>query len=529
MIFSRLLSRFSCALHHRRRLTRLGLVVTMLMVQLGCSSLPQPLRPSERQAPDTAYPAADCPLILQRFAQRIQVSGNADPLGYPIAGYPYLRVDRFLASFSKQLDSPTRQQAWYQQLYRLGKKARQVELDNLSPAVTAGARQQLERCIEQRASRDLQADGVFAQLTTRARVPDLYSDWQQALGLFPLTRQIILRQIATHQRRWRQQFNSPALLQGPSRLYQPAASKPAADKPLKPEQLAAWLKQARSDSPLGIPELDSERQLALFRHFAPLWQSFTRSPADLIGSPYWRDGAPDIDTEDPVTYLLPSYTRFNGQTLLQLNYLVWFPERPSQRPLDLYAGPLDGLIWRVTLDTDGRVLLYDSIHPCGCYHRIFPVAKGLSIKPPSANVEQPLILPGVAPEREQGRLVLQLTPEDHYLQGIRIAEERVPRAAALDNLSDNNSDNNSDNDSTRYRFDSYHQLRSLATAGGRRNLFDPDGLVGATARLERFLLWPMGVASPGAMRVWGTHAIGFANRRYFDDPQLFEQFFEPET
>ncbi|MFT5722754.1 MAG: hypothetical protein ACI9W6_003090 [Motiliproteus sp.] len=521
----RQLSMLVYALHRCTQLSRSGVVAAVVLVQLGCSVLPQSPLDMQTSTPDSTHLTDACPLLLQRLARRIQVSDGADPLGYPIATYPYLRVNRLLASFSKQLNTQARQQAWYQRLYRLGKDARQVELDNLSPAVTADTREQLERCIEQRASRDLQAKDVFAQLTRRAQVPDLYSDWQRALGLFPLTRQIVLRQIASHQQRWRQQFNSPALLQGPSRLYQPPLS-----KPLETELISSWLEQARNNNPLGLPELDSARQLALFRHFAPLWQSFTHSSADLIGRPQWRDGAPDIDTNDPVTYLLPSYTRFNGQILLQLNYMAWFPERPSQRPLDLYAGPLDGLIWRVTLDADGRVLLYDSIHPCGCYHLIFPVAKGLSIKPPDAAVEQPLILSGIAPGREQGRLVLQLTPEDHYLQGIALADERKP-GAALDNQSldnpalDNKSDHKSDN-RRRYRFDSYHQLRSLATADGRRNLFDPDGLVGATARLERFLLWPMGVNSPGAMRVWGAHAIGFANRRYFDDPQLFEQFFE---
>jgi len=196
--------------------------------------------------------------------------------------------------------------------------------------------------------------------------------------------------------------------------------------------------------------------------------------------------------------------------------MIWFAERPPQHPLDLYAGRLDGLIWRVTLDTEGRVLLYDSIHPCGCYHQIFPVATQLRPTPLAATIEQPLLLVNTAPAREQGRVVLQLTPGDHYLQGIKIATAEQLHPTTL----------NEDIAPKEYRFSSYHQLRSLSQKSGYRNLFDPDGLIGSSARLERFLLWPMGVTSPGAMRVWGAHAIGFANRRHFDDPYLFEQFFE---
>ena len=64
-----------------------------------------------------------------------------------------------------------------------------------------------------------------------------------------------------------------------------------------------------------------------------------------------------------------------------------------------------------------------------------------------------------------------------------------------------------------------------ALGGGRRSLYGPDGLVDGTERLERFLLWPMGIASPGATRQWGHHATAFVGRRHFDDVDLFERAF----
>jgi hypothetical protein len=61
--------------------------------------------------------------------------------------------------------------------------------------------------------------------------------------------------------------------------------------------------------------------------------------------------------------------------------------------------------------------------------------------------------------------------------------------------------------------------------GGTRSAFGPDGLVPGSERTERFLFWPMGIASAGAMRQWGHHATAFVGRRHFDDADLIEARF----
>lgn len=48
-----------------------------------------------------------------------------------------------------------------------------------------------------------------------------------------------------------------------------------------------------------------------------------------------------------------------------------------------------------------------------------------------------------------------------------------------------------------------------------------------TIRLERFLLSPSGIASPGAMRQPATHAIAMPGRRHFDDARLFDGLLRP--
>jgi hypothetical protein len=58
-------------------------------------------------------------------------------------------------------------------------------------------------------------------------------------------------------------------------------------------------------------------------------------------------------------------------------------------------------------------------------------------------------------------------------------------------------------------------------------MFAPDSLAPGSQRLERFILWPTGVVSPGAMRHWGRHAVAFVGERHFDDPDSMSKMFMP--
>jgi hypothetical protein len=105
-------------------------------------------------------------------------------------------------------------------------------------------------------------------------------------------------------------------------------------------------------------------------------------------------------------------------------------------------------------------------------------------------------------------MVLWLATRSHYLVGLSTVDD-------------------GEIDGARYALADDNDLRSLPIpGGGRRSLFEADGLVAGTERMERFLLWPSGIASPGAMRQWGTHATAFVGRRHFDDPDLIGKAFE---
>jgi hypothetical protein len=66
-------------------------------------------------------------------------------------------------------------------------------------------------------------------------------------------------------------------------------------------------------------------------------------------------------------------------------------------------------------------------------------------------------------------------------------------------------------------------------SGDRKSLFNSLGTVTNTDRMERYMLWPTGVYSPGAMRQWGRQPVAFAGERHFDDPHYMEKMFTPAS
>jgi hypothetical protein len=212
-----------------------------------------------------------------------------------------------------------------------------------------------------------------------------------------------------------------------------------------------------------------------------------------------------VDTEVPVVYRRLAHTRFGGRTLLQLVYTAWFPERPPESSTDILAGHLDGLVVRVTLDTDGRALAYDTIHPCGCYHMFFPTGLVRLVDAPNPREEWAFV-PATLPVLEAGqRVAVRMASKNHYVVSVRPAEGAAGET---------------------YAFAEDDELRSLPLPGsGTRSLFGPDALVASSVRRERMLFWPMGIASAGTMRQWGRQPTAFVGRRHFDDADLFEKRF----
>ena len=487
-----------------------AIAITLLMS--GCASLPDP-QLGNLSSGSTAV--RSCAAWYQRLDEAIDRAGVRDAGARRLPGFPYLRVDRFLASFRGQAAADDGMfEAWLKRMRMLDAEAREFELRNLpefdlGELGAAGPEQAIarsEECATELARHDVGSSASGRQLLLAgAGVPDDYSEWQRALGLYGISRIPFAKGVE----RWHQEaasmFEQSRNGSGPVRRYRrfvPDRSTAASGAPV-----AEILRRSIVDR-LGVPQLAEEDREALFSAFAPVFEIDTSGPYDRFGSIGWRGSSvPEVDGSKPVAYRRLAYTRYGGRTLLQLVYSIWFTERPYDHALDLLAGSLDGVVVRVTLSPSGEPLVYDSIHPCGCYHMFFPTPLVRSRPAPQPGEEwafSPVSLPAIAPAHQ---VVVRIATRTHYLVDI------APDPGGVQEMS--------------YGFLEEDSLRSLPAGDGtQRSIYGPDGLVRGTERAERMLFWPMGIASAGTMRQWGKHATAFLGRRHFDDADLIEKRFE---
>jgi hypothetical protein len=476
-----------------------GSAISLLLVALlmaGCATVGKP------PAGDML---ADCRGLYREVDDAIERAGVRDHGSSSVDGFPYLRTTRLLTSFRDEVTGPEQWAAWTEHMAALDAQARTLELRNLSAPVPGRRNdtlpEELDLCRERLLAADLAQPERRAALRDAARTADDYVTWWRAAGLYPLTAIGVSAGIQDWQAETRATFATPLsalpVAGGIVRWAPPSVA--SFQPPLDPAQVSDILH--RSLDPLDIPQPTAVDLDRLFHTFAPVWEVDVADDNDRIGMLRWDNG-PVVDVTHPTLYRKVSHTRFGNQVLLQLNYIVWFPARSGN---DIYAGRLDGINWRVTLGSDGEPLLYDAMHNCGCYHEFFP-GKHLRLRgdPPTGYFEPPL-LPQAAPE--QRPLVLRIAHRHHLIQ--RVYHDPSPSLAAQP-----------------MAWEDYDALRSLPADGGYRSLFGEYGLIAGTERSERFILWPMGIRSPGAMRQWGHHATAFVGRRHFDDPFLIESLFE---
>lgn len=486
----------------------LAFVIAILLA--GCATLDSPHREHLASA-DTRV--RDCAGWLAALDRAIDTHGVRDGGAQRIAGFPYLRADRLLASFRDEDMDEQRLHAWVGRLRALDATARRYETRNLPEYALAelGVAQRdaaLERtrtCSDALMQHDLGAPLTHNQLTTRAVVPDDYATWQRVVGFYALTRIPFFAGVSRWQDGVAALFQAPPAEQPKSIVrFVPAEPAPGA------AQVRGILARIDRDA-LGIAHPNQVQQRLLFAAFAPVFAVEVTDRFDRPGALYWPANgarAPAIDVARPLVYHRLAHTRWGGRVRLQLVYTLWFPERPRAGAFDLLGGKLDGVVWRVTLGDDGTPLIYDTIHPCGCYQLFFP-ANGVAAKPSPAQFIEWAFVPATLPEHDADhRVLIRIESATHYVTHVSLT------------------DRTEFDDSVRYSLAHDDELRALPLpGGGSRSVFQPNGLIAGTERGERFLFWPMGVASAGAMRQWGRHATAFVGRRHFDEPDLLERRF----
>ncbi len=467
----------------RRRTPRtiVGASLSALLLT-GCASITPPVAELD-----------DCTLLFARLHDATQAQRDAQY--HLLADFPGLRSDRLLASLGAEASGAQQRSLWAQRLAAHDAEASQLEIAQL-PGVqrriwsASARRQQLATCRADQVQRLSDDPEAFARARQAAQVPDDYRDWARVLGLNPLFEPAFRQGIAAWQRA-AAQARAPA--DGPGWLsYAPLPNRETS----RPIPL--------SDDPLGLPQPSAAQLDALFARHAPHLRIEQASRSDHIGSPYFAaDGRRAFNAQQPRLYRHLGWSRIDGRWHLQLIYQLWFSQRPRPHALDLYGGELDGLLWRVTLNRQGHAVLYDSIHPCGCWHSFYlPQHSPLRFRQPrneEARLAHRLHLDG------SQAATLWLNAGTHEL--LWVDGRRSPYPALT------------------YQQADLDQLRRLPHPSGQRSLYATDGLVPGSQRLERWLLWPSGVRSPGAMRQWGRHATAFIGRAHFDDPHLLQRYF----
>lgn len=454
-----------------------------------------------------------CTEKLNYAASLVSDADVQNAVALTVQGYPFLRANRNAVLMGAQVGVALKFgdgsgeklfADWVAQMRGLDREVRFAEIRNLpfAPSVTLAEQ---EDCAQQLADGLSVAD--YYALSTAVFVPDDYLDFQRIAGFYPLTA------FAAHfgYEGWKrdnlQSFDLPIsdlAAMGDWQVYD--LSRGA----LTGEEFHAIARDGFGRLMPGDAEL-----LALVRSYAPEIRVRTESVSDRIGRPVLaaRNAISEVDVTAPTMFYRLGHTYLDGAWLPQITYSVWFPERPKQGMFDILAGHLDALIWRVTLDRDSSAILADSIHGCGCYHMFFP-GEGMEriAAPEDGDIRETAEMPaGFVPRETLAKPVLWVDAVSHYLLKVSAQDDVRHEGASvtLDLLPD-------------------QALYSIALGDGSgyASLYDEDGFVPGTDRLERFILWPMGIERPGAMRQWGHHATAFVGRRHFDDPLMLDRYFK---
>lgn len=470
------------------RLAYLGLLSLTLLS--ACQSTPLETLPSIQNFDS-------CLNLSLQFRETVSTQAATNASAPALPALPLFHQNRFINHLAGQASSEPEIQEWFQLASTLGSDIRQSENQNLPTPWTQTQLQQLNDCAETFSRDDSHASGRRQLLTQLTDFPDHYRIVPQWLGFNGLLRPIFKWRIGLlhkEEKRLFQQHNN--LAETVSYGLDEAGTDSGT-------VIQHWFNQAYENSPLSLPVLTENQLETLFKRHAPNLSIELEADNDQIGSPTLHSGKLKVDTRKPVSYILPSFTEFAGERLLQLNYVFWFSERRPRTFIDLYSGAIDSLIWRVTLDKKGQVLLYDSIHSCGCYHKYFIASDLVTARPNPLSKEPANIfeLSGTTPD---SRIQLQLTGNEHYVVGANY--QRLENKIS-------------------YQLENYTKLSNLDDAEAKTSLFSPTGIIKGSERLERFTLWPTGIESVGAMRQWGTHATGFVDVQHFDDPKLLNSYF----
>jgi hypothetical protein len=341
-------------------------------------------------------------------------------------------------------------------------------------------------------------------LLAAVTAPSEYSTAMRVVGIYPLTSIPVTAVTRRVQQKFSKWHHAPAdrlKILGKIIAYRPSQG------PSYSASIVRHILQRSKRNALGVPRPTLADQQVLLAMFAPVLYQDVAAAHDEIGEVVWRNDTVSINPAKPTVYHYFSHARLKGQPILQLNYVFWYSARNGPLSPWFEKGPLDGLTVRVSLDPSGRPFMVDVMNNCGCYHFYLPHPESQAkIITPSDGIDAfaPRRLPASYPKKRLGlRLMSGWHQVNHLDAGL------MPSSYAS------------------YQLVDYDRLEMLPRGGqGFESIFNPKGIAKDSPRIESLIFFPMGIADIGSMRQRGHHAVVFVGRAHFDDPDLFDNYFQ---
>jgi hypothetical protein len=489
---------------------KLILIFSLFFLLSGCAPFLVKTTPLSFEKPE------QCKEFLNRLDEVVKEAGVRDASSVLIPGFPYLRTDRFLASLKKNLKDDREKKEWVRWMQQLDLLSRKKEISNLPDKAILSLEfedgrkadrewlyAQVKSCSSKLLSHNQVRSDFYNTLYPLIHVPSEYSCLRRTIGLYPLIALPVSLITEGSIKKIRKRFDTDLKvlpIDGHLRAFIPEKGE------LLSEYEVREIIEKSKKNPLGVPLLDSTQVERLVWSFAPVFIQDVAASYDRLGKVIWKGDRVDIDPEKPTVYYYISHAFLKGEPILQISYVIWYSERAGKRTPGIEKGHLDGLTVRVSLDRQGEVFMVDVENNCGCYHFFVPQKE---------RVDQVLTRPLMF-----DAFIAQWLPTIAIGErlGIRINSgwHQVQRLVPVGEFPN----------SSPYQLMPYEVLESLPHEDGRtESIFNSGGIAKGSERVERFILFSMGIPAIGSMRQRGHHAIELIGKDHFDNPYLFDQNF----
>tara|TARA_R110000850_G_scaffold67188_1_gene149469 strand:- start:8288 stop:9769 length:1482 start_codon:yes stop_codon:yes gene_type:complete len=440
---------------------------------------------------------SDCRAEYAAMDERVAAAGVGTAQFYRVPGYPYLRTNRTLASFRYEVQGLEEVSEWLRRMRDLDQEARYYEYLNLgmTDLEHANQRHRFQNCGRILAAIELEDEAAWARLLDIAVPSDAYSNFARTLGLYPLAAVAMKSRAAQHWSQVRHELATPPEAGDPRLPMRLWKAKAVENLDLLDEACKRNLSNA-----LGFPALVGSEWRALAELHAPQMWIETASQGDLPATPAFTQGGLTADSSRATAYYDIAHARSQMGILIQISYHFWFK---SSAGAD--NGPLNGLVWRVTLNKKLQPLTYESMEASGIDHRWYRI-QNLTIRTTEDWWQEPqFVAPEFAPQNE---VAVRLRASTHEVRA-------AISARALGDIVRNE-----------YLLQPYENLYLLdRPGGGTRSLFGPNGLIESAWGQDAIGGMASGILKPGVPRQLRHHAIAHVGRRHFDDPYLLDTTF----